>query len=151
MESTLALHCEFATADLRDQVLAMLLEETRPILDDEVPKGQKKLFNALEYTEYPESAWPHGETVLRGTWFLGGYSADEEAQTTVKDLLKAGARRVFGLLDFIEEQHFLKAENGKVRWTKHLSDEDEDHLDEMQLEAFESLEQVFELTEKPKP
>ena len=104
-------------------VLAMLLEETRPILDDEVPRGQKKIFNALEYTEYPQSAWTHGENILRGTWFLGGYSADEEAQAIIQDILKAGATRVLGLLDFVEEQHFLRGEKGKIKRTKRLSAE----------------------------
>ena len=146
MESTLALHCEFATADLRDKVLAMLLEETRPILDDEVPRGQKKIFTALEYTEYPESAWSHDETSLRGTWFLGGYSADEEAQATMRDILKAGATRVFGLLDFVEEQYLLRGERGKVKLTKRLSAENTRHLDDMQLDHFESLEKFFKLT-----
>jgi hypothetical protein len=149
MESTLALHCEFESTDLRDKVLAMLLEETRPILDDEVPRGQKKIFNALEYTEYPESAWPHGDHMIRGTWFFGGYSADEEAQQTIQDILKAGAQRVFGLLDFVEEQHFLRGEQGKVKWTKRLSAENTRHLDDMQLEPFESLEKVFKLTAVP--
>jgi hypothetical protein len=148
MESTLALHCEFASTDLRDKVLAMLLEETRPILEDEVPKGQKKIFNALEYTEYPESAWAHSETSIRASFFLGGYSADEEAQQTTLDMLKAGAKQVYGLLDSVEEQLFLRGDKGKVKWIKRLSAENTRHLDDMQLDHFESLEKVFNLTAK---
>ncbi len=124
----------------------MLLEETRPILDDEVPRGQKKIFNALEYTEYPQSAWTHDETSLRCTWFLGGYSADEEAQATMRDILKAGATSVFGLLDFVEEQYFLRGESGKVELAKRLSAENPRHLDDMQLDHFKSLERTFKLT-----
>ncbi|MEJ2467179.1 MAG: hypothetical protein P8045_16055 [Candidatus Thiodiazotropha sp.] len=127
------------------------MEETRPILEDEVPKGQKKIFNALEYTEYPESAWAHAETSIRASFFLGGYSADEEAQQTVLDILNSGAQRVFGLLDFIEEQHFLCGEKGKVKWTKHLSSENPRHLNGMQLDHFESLEKVFTLTTNASP
>lgn len=123
MEASLLVVCECASAEQRDVLLAFLDRDTRPVLDEEVAPKQRKLYAAVEHTEYPEWVAPAGERGLRGSW-LFGIDFEEDARDLLRGLLKAGVLAAYGFLSEDEYAVVLEAKNGRVAVKQILEEDD---------------------------
>lgn len=90
MEANCCIIFDMPNQTLRDKTAEFLTEGTRPIFEDEVEPDYRNLFNALEYTEYPEDLRKISDKTIHAYFFMGG-DFDEDISYFFNCLHKAGA------------------------------------------------------------
>jgi len=98
MEANCCIIFDMPNQTLRNKTADFLTEDSRPIFDDEVEPDYRDLFNALEYTEYPEDLRKVSDKTIHAYFFMGG-NFDEDVHYFFNCLHKAGALHAIAAVD----------------------------------------------------
>ncbi|MCG7985378.1 MAG: hypothetical protein JAY90_21870 [Candidatus Thiodiazotropha lotti] len=115
MEANCCVICDMPTSKLRDKAFEFLTEGNRPVFEDEIEPVYRKLFNALEYTEYPEDLRKISDKTICAYFFMGG-DFDEDVRYFFKCLHEGGTLHAFAAIDADEFEGLIHMdEKGNIQ------------------------------------
>lgn len=91
MEADLYTLADCITKGERNLIAKFLKEETRPLVEEDVPEKQRDVYLALEETEFPEYVKKVGDERLFVHWWLGGNFDEATIECELSNLIRAGA------------------------------------------------------------
>ena len=142
--------------DLRDKAAEFLTEDHRPVFEDEIEPVYRKLFNALEYTEYADDLRRFADRTIHAYFLMGG-DFDDDLRYFFDCLHKGGAEIAVAAIEADEFEGLIYMDaHGKIKtlgdayrklmkFTDTYDDEpadDEEEIDDDLAETYNRLEQV---------
>ncbi|PWK51741.1 hypothetical protein [Pleionea mediterranea] len=116
MEINLYIAAQFQSNKESKVIGEFLLEDTRPVLDDDVEDAAHvKWFNAIDEMEYPEAV-EIIDNKLNISFFLGGHDVEEDIDIITKGLKKCGPEKLaFVIWDGEELCDLSNLQDGKFK------------------------------------